>query len=80
MRKSCRCRSLFAGDAYSEDDSRHLPRSLREARDALLASDMLRAAMGEEVITHYARAAAWEIEEFNRVVTTYEIARGFEKA
>ena len=27
-----------------------------------------------------ARAAEWEIEEFNRVVTDYEIARGFEKA
>ena len=55
-------------------------RTLRDARDALLASEMLQEAMGEGVITHYARAAEWEIEEFNRVVTTYEIARGFEKA
>ena len=70
----------YTGDAYREDDSRHLPRTLRDARDALMRSEMLRAAMGEEVITHYARAADWEIEEFNRVVTDYEIARGFEKA
>ena len=34
----------------------------------------------EEVVAHYARAAEWEIEEFNRVVTDYEIARGFERA
>ncbi len=41
---------------------------------------MLREAFGEETVTHYARAAEWEIEEFERVVTDYEIARGFEKA
>ena len=41
---------------------------------------MLKEAFGAETVTHYARAAAWEIEEFNRVVTDYEIARGFEKA
>jgi glutamine synthetase len=45
-----------------------------------MASDMLKAAFGEDVVRHYARAAEWEIEEFNRVVTDYEIARGFEKA
>lgn len=70
----------YAGDAYSDDDDHHIPRTLRDARDMLLASDMLREAMGEDVIKHYARAAEWEIEEFNRVVTDYEIARGFEKA
>ena len=41
---------------------------------------MLREAMGDFVVEHYARAAEWEIEEFNRVVTDYEIARGLEKA
>jgi hypothetical protein len=37
-------------------------------------------AMGDAVVTHYARAAEVELEDFNRVVTDYEIARGFEKA
>lgn len=71
---------VYTGDAYSNDAKRHIPHTLRDARDALLKSDMLKDAFGEETITHYARAAEWEIEEFNRVVTTYEIARGFEKA
>lgn len=71
---------VYTGDAYSNDAKRHIPQTLRDARDALLKSDMLKDAFGEETITHYARAAEWEIEEFNRVVTTYEIARGFEKA
>ncbi|WP_114010740.1 glutamine synthetase family protein [Cohaesibacter intestini] len=72
--------AAFAGDAYSDDEAHHIPRSLRDARDSLMQSAMLREAMGDEVIDHYARAAEWEIEDFNRVVTDYEIARGFEKA
>ncbi len=70
----------YSGDAYSDDEKHHIPRTLRDARDALLASEMLRDAMGDDVVTHYARAAEVEIEDFNRVVTDYEIARGFEKA
>lgn len=70
----------FAGDAYDAAKAPTVPTTLLQARDALLASDMLREAFGDEVITHYGRAAEWEIEEFNRVVTDYEIARGFERA
>jgi glutamine synthetase len=70
----------FAGDAYSDDDKKHIPRTLRDARETLNTSAMLREAMCEDVIDHYARAAEWEIEEFERVVTDYEIARGFERA
>ena len=70
----------FAGDAYADDEARHIPRTLQEAREALLGSEMLREAFGDEVVTHYARAAEWEIDDYNRVVTDYEVARGFEKA
>ncbi len=69
----------FSGDAYAEGAD-HIPRNLREARDALVQSDMLRAAFGDGVVDHYARSADWEIEEFERVVTQYEVARGFEKS
>jgi len=72
--------AVFTGDAYSDDDKNHIPRTLRDAREALVNSGMLRAAMGDDVVDHYARAAEWEIEDFNRVVTDYEIARGLEKA
>jgi len=68
-----------SGDAYAETGS-DLPATLRDARTAMLDSQMLRASMGDDVIDHYARAAEWEIEEFDRAVTDYEIARGFEKA
>ena len=70
----------FAGDAYEDTTSAHIPKNLRDAKEALHGSDMLRAAMGDDVIDHYARAAEWELEEFDRVVTDWEIARGFERA
>ncbi|WP_212523546.1 glutamine synthetase family protein [Actibacterium sp. MT2.3-13A] len=69
----------FKGDAY-EGEGAHIPHTLRDAREALMGSAMLRAAMGDDVIDHYARAAECEIEDFNRVVTDYEVARGFELA
>ena len=67
------------GDVY-KGRTAMLPNSLRDARAAMLKSKMLREAFGESVVRHYARAAEWEIEEFDRVVTDYEVARGFERA
>ncbi|MEM9524925.1 MAG: glutamine synthetase family protein [Pseudomonadota bacterium] len=69
----------FVGDAYGGETGQ-IPRNLRDARGALIASTVMRDAMGDDVIDHYARAAAWELEEFDRAVTDYEIARGFERA
>lgn len=69
-----------AGDMYDNDSVPEIPNTLRAATETLRASTMLRAAMGDEVIDHYTRAAEWEQEEFDRVVTDWEIARGFEKA
>ncbi|RKF13429.1 glutamine synthetase [Roseovarius spongiae] len=69
----------FKGDAYSGDEG-HIPGTLRDARDTLKGSGMLRAALGDDVVDHYVRAAEVEIEDFERVVTDHEIARGFERA
>ncbi len=70
----------YKGDAYSDDEENHIPRTLRDARDAMIKSNMLQDAFGDEVMAHYARAAEVEIEEFDQVVTDWEIARGFERA
>ena len=69
----------FQGDVY-KGRTAMLPTTLRDARAALLKSKMLRTAFGADVVQHYARAAEWEIEEFDRIVTDYEVARGFERA
>lgn len=68
------------GDVYDAAQAGEIPASLPAALDRFRRSDMLRAAMGDEVIDHYCRAAEWEIEEFERAVTDFEIARGFERA
>jgi len=43
-------------------------------------SDLLKEAMGVEVVSHYTRCAEWEQESFDAAVTQWEIARGFEQA
>ncbi len=70
----------FKGDAYAAESARSIPTTLRSATDTLRDSIMLRAAFGDEVIDHYVRAAEWEQEAFDRRVTDWEVARGFERA
>lgn len=68
------------GDVYEDRKAREIPATLRAATQTLRKSKMLRAAMGDDVVDHYTRAAEWEQEEFDRVVTDWEVARGFERA
>lgn len=67
------------GDTYA-GDSGLIPQNLRDAKDALNGSAMLREALGDAVVDHYVRAAEVELEAFDQVVTHYEVARGFERA
>lgn len=69
-----------SGDIYDDTSVPEIPKTLRDATEYLTGSTMLRTAMGNAVIDHYTRAASWEQEEFDRIVTDWEIARGFEKA
>ena len=73
------CGEPFDGDAY-EGGKESIPDTLRAATETLRCSKMLRAAFGDVVIDHYTRAAEWEQEAFDAVVTDWEIARGFERA
>ncbi|WP_371154189.1 glutamine synthetase family protein [Jannaschia sp. 2305UL9-9] len=68
------------GDVYEDAKAQDVPQTLRAATEKLRNSAFLRAAMGDDVIDHYTRCAEWEQEEFDRVVTDWEIARGFERA
>ncbi len=70
----------FTGDAYEAEKARGIPQTLRDATAALNASEMLRAAFGDDVVDHYVRAGEWEQEEYDRRVTDWEVARGFERA
>ena len=68
------------GDMYENDSVPEIPRTLRAATETLRGSSLAREAFGEKVVAHYVRCAEWEQEEFDRVVTDWEIARGFERA
>ena len=70
----------FIGDAYEGRRLREIPKTLRDATRALDKSKMLRAAFGDEVVDHYVHAARWEQFEYDRRVTDWEVARGFERA
>ena len=70
----------FVGDAYGGKDARGIPATLRDAAAALDGSAMLRAAFGDDVVDHYVHAARWEQFEYDRRVTDWEVARGFERA
>lgn len=70
----------FVGDAYGGKNIREVPKTLRGATAALNNSQMLREAFGDDVVDHYVRAAEWEQEEYDRRITDWEVARGFERA
>lgn len=68
------------GDVYEDAKAADIPQTLRAATQTLRQSSFLRKALGDDVVDHYTRAAEWEQEEFDRAVTDWEIARGFERA
>ncbi len=80
MERELELEAEFTGDAYAAEKERGIPQSLRDASTALNSSKMLRDAFGDDVIDHYVRAGEWEQEEYDRRVTDWEVARGFERA
>src|SRR5271165_3234801 len=70
---------VFAGNAYAAQEKPRVPSSLRDARDLFAASDIARAALGDEVVDHYVHAADVELEAFAGAVTDWERYRGFER-
>jgi glutamine synthetase len=68
----------LVGNAYNSDKE-HVPRTLREARDAFASSDLARAAFGDEVVDHYTNMADVELAAFEAAVTDWELVRGFER-
>ena len=68
----------FEGNAY-ESDKPHVPRTLRDARDAFAGSAVARDAFGADVVEHYLNNARIELEAFDAAVTDWERVRGFER-
>lgn len=69
----------FEGDAYYGARLPEVPKTLRDATDALAKSKLFKQAFGEEVVEHYVHTARWEQSEYDRRVTDWELHRGFER-
>jgi len=71
---------LMEGNVYESAAAREIPKTLRDALTRLDKSEILRAAMGDDVIDHYLHTGRWEQKEYDRRVTDWEIKRGFEQS
>ena len=72
---------VFSGDAYdTKRQAREIPKTLRDAMAKLDQSELLRRALGDDVVDHYVHTARWEQMEYDRRITDWEIKRGFERA
>lgn len=66
------------GNAYTSN-LEHVPRTLHEARELFVSSQIAKEAFGQRVVDHYAHYAEVEINAFNSAVTDWERVRGFER-
>ena len=69
---------IFEGNAYGSDAAR-VPSTLRDAAELFAASDIAKAAFGEEVVEHYLNNARIELAAYDAAVTDWERVRGFER-
>jgi glutamine synthetase len=64
-------------DGY-KSSAKALPRSLAEATRLLNASDVARDWLGDAFVDHYVATREWEVRQFERAVTDWELARYLE--
>jgi len=69
----------FSGDAYGVAKLPDVPKTLRDAMVALDRSELMREALGSDVVDHYVHTAKWEQFEYDRRITDWELMRGFER-
>ncbi|MET0342294.1 MAG: glutamine synthetase family protein [Polyangiales bacterium] len=68
----------FHGDASADRTGKPLPRDLASAALLLRESEVARAILGEPFVDHYARTREWEVRQFAKAVSDWELARYFE--
>lgn len=67
------------GDGSSADATRRpLPRTLAEATHMLSESKAAKEILGEAFVDHYVRTRDWEVRQYERAVTDWELKRYFE--
>jgi glutamine synthetase len=71
---------MVKGNAYETNfpDALKLPNNLWDAAQQLKASDMARQWFGNDFVEHYAATREWEVREFNKHISQWELERYFE--
>ncbi len=65
-------------NGYAVDAGERLPRDLGEAVGRFRASEAARKWFGEQFVEHYVATREWEIRQYHRHVTDWELSRYFE--
>jgi glutamine synthetase len=65
-------------NAYAGGDGAPLPRNLAAATKLFRESATARCWLGDEFVDHYAATRDWEVRQFEKAVTDWELARYFE--
>jgi len=65
-------------NAYAETNAAPLPKTLAEATARFRTSEVARKWFGDEFVEHYAATRDWEVRQFNKAVTDWELSRYFE--
>ena len=66
------------GNGYRASAAKPLPRSLKDAVELLRNSRRARALLGDGFVDHFIRTREWEVRQFERAVTTWELERYLE--
>jgi glutamine synthetase len=78
IEKKLELEPMAKGNLY-EKKVREVPKTLREALEALEKSKVLRAAFGDDVIEHYLHTGRIEQGEYDKRITDWELRRYFER-
>ncbi|HSD18443.1 MAG TPA: glutamine synthetase family protein [Anaeromyxobacter sp.] len=66
------------GNGYADRAAAALPRSLKDAVALLKRSEAARELLGDGFVDHFVRTREWEVRQFERAVTTWELERYLE--
>jgi len=66
------------GDASETSGSARLPLSLEHATALLKQSELARTILGEPFVDHYVRTREWEVRQYAKAVSDWELRRYFE--
>ncbi|MCA9520635.1 MAG: glutamine synthetase [Myxococcales bacterium] len=69
---------VLEGNAYEPSDALELPRSLDRATDLLDQSERARELLGAAFVDHFVATRRWEVREYEKAVTDWELHRYFE--